>query len=311
MRGVLAAAVAIVAVAAPASALARPVLGPMPGVQGPVLTTDNRTTAAMFDSAGRVILVSPAGRRHTPRFPPAHCASPAVSSLVAANAGYLLFSDCTRGGEVLDRATGEVTEVPRKPPGPPENEPDGEGPGDVGAQWVRIDQRSYHNHGYLYVNWHTGEERYPSAPWPKSYPDLDRPGLARPVCGAVRRLPVWDGDAYDSGPTDPHSAYTGRWGLVQTDFYSWVLQRCGARKPLVRIYCPCSDPPQLGGGFVTWVRPGDVNRVYALRLRDGHRFTWRYGNWLARVTHVSDRIFVELRTRTTGRHRFLTARLPR
>jgi hypothetical protein len=301
----------------PAGAQAAPRLKMLDGARGPVLTDRHGSIAAMQTPGGDALLLDSRGRRRIVTAPQRTCDAAGKAPVAGVGGGFLLFAPCGDDGLVHDLATGAETSFsgPQLDEDPP---PTSGVPDAIGSTWARIAEWSYHWTGFQYVNWHTGEVRDTgdagTDPWPRHYPDLDRPDLLMPVCSPLRGYHSTDDGGELAGIGDAQHSYDRKWGIVLVGIYNsrWLVQRCGSKRPLLRMTCDCSQP-QLGGGLLSWTRwykrPAHA-RVNVLRLRDGHRFSWRVPRqYDATTAHIAGRLF--LIGRAWPRPRILTASVHR
>jgi hypothetical protein len=263
------AAILLAVLAAPAVARAAPLKRFATGIA--------RTEGERFVVVSRRSLSDPDGvpsvtvfdeRTRQTRTLPDGCPTPAVGS------GFLLAACSDRPWRVFDLARGTdqaIAPIPWRPPNG-NDEPINSVP-QIGSRWMVIDQA--HTHAGTerrFEDWRTG--RVLREPGATSFPDLDRPALARPLCRPLRR--PFDSWANEFGDYQ----YERPYGVRTTSDATLLLDRCGRRRATMLAHTAASA--QLAGGILTWltIHPAHGRRpwryiVHARMLRTGRTAIWR------------------------------------
>jgi hypothetical protein len=207
---------------------------------------------------------------------------PAGCAGAAAGAGHLLFtcgvgftsSSFTRRAVVTTaegtvQADRDYTLQNSASDSNPVGEPDA-----IGAQWIHHIASCYHcDDSSVDVNWQTGEVRTLDQIGPRSFEDLDAPGLLSPLCAPLRQA-VAPGDDVSEWPLTLGLQRSGQWVLQgvydpNSDAFppvAWRLRHCGTTK--VYKMPGGADALALAGGFVLM----DNGGPQLLRLRDRRVF---------------------------------------
>lgn len=130
----------------------------------------------------------------------------------------------------------------------------------VGRRWIEarveltyVGSKTFSLYSTVHLDRFTGERRYDTPRSPRSYPDLDRPGLTRRLCRPVARTRGENG----SGNAPDFEPFVFEGGIALDDDPSeqrLLLERCG-RRPVVLSRCRTASgcySPQLAGGLVSW-----------------------------------------------------------
>lgn len=184
----------------------------------------------------------------------------------------------------------------------------------VGRNWLAGRVQGYHYQRPVFMNWRTGETADPAGP--RSFEDLDRPGLKRRLCKPLRRRVQSSDSAYDDF-ADRYLPATLERPFALLEFYDaeqrtyrGELRRCGTR---ARTVLDLSGA-QLGNGVVSGQRfdhPGNIGRLLAVAYipRTRARWTWRLTGE-SNVTHAARRIFASTAL-GDNTWRVSSARIPR
>jgi hypothetical protein len=179
----------------------------------------------------------------------------------------------------------------------------------VGSSWISGLAEAYHDVNRFYLNWRTGEIRYPVGDAAVA-PDLDSPQLMVPLCSPLVRARNPDYDDPYSNPNWPFDEDL----QYEPPFYLQgvgervVLRQCGccAAKRIGRS----AQSPQLGAGIVSWLHPltrfvhgGRVGvRVNAYVAHSGRRYRRTYPrirhDWSAvSLVHTRTRLYLNVAAR--------------
>ena len=145
----------------------------------------------------------------------------------------------------------------------------------VGPEWAALEATGYHFTRFpSYYNLRDRRTAYQDFNRPELVPDLDMPGLWRPLCAGLTQTRYDDHDVYPEQTRFRPYRYERPYGLEFVP-NRVTLYRCGGRPPVVlgRTANPSID---LKGGLVAWT---SGTRIWAYDVRRRQKTSWRIADF--------------------------------